>query len=58
MVNIALWAVLFVAWVPYTLVVGWMDPAAIEMRWILATTAGLQLALFSLRIARHRPVLG
>ena len=58
MVNIALWAVLFVAWVPYTLVVGWMDPAAIEMRWILATTAGLQLALFALRIARHRPVLG
>jgi hypothetical protein len=57
-VNLVLWTVLFVALVPYTLAVGWMDPAAIEVRWILAATAGLQLVLFGLRIARHRPVLG
>ena len=57
-VNLLLWVVLFVGWVPYTLMVGPMDPAAIEVRWILAITACLQLGLFGLRIARHRPVLG
>ncbi|HKC18515.1 MAG TPA: hypothetical protein VKE27_02695 [Candidatus Dormibacteraeota bacterium] len=57
-VNLLLWAVLFVAWVPYTLAVGWMDPASVEVRWILSITAGLQLALFGLRITRRRPVLG
>jgi hypothetical protein len=57
-VNLALWAVLFVAWIPYTLAVGWMDPASVEVRWILSITAGLQLAVFGLRIRRHRPVLG
>jgi hypothetical protein len=57
-VNLALWAVLFVAWIPYTLAVGWMDPASVEVRWILSITAGLQLGLFGLRIRRHRPVLG
>ena len=58
LVNLVLWVVLFAGWVPYTLMVGPMDPAAIEVRWILAATACMQLALFGLRIARHRPVLG
>jgi hypothetical protein len=53
-----LWAVLFVAWIPYALVAGPMDPTSAEVRWILCITAGLQLGLFGLRIARHRPVLG
>ena len=57
-VNLVLWTVLFVAWIPYTLMVGPMDPAAVEVRCILGITACLQLALFGLRIARHRPVLG
>jgi hypothetical protein len=57
-VNLLLWAVLFVAWVPYTLMVGPMDPTGIEVRWILGVTACLQFALFGLRIARRRPVLG
>ena len=57
-VNLVIWAILFVAWTPYTLAVGWSDPASVEVRWILSITAGLQMALFGLRIARHRPVLG
>jgi hypothetical protein len=57
-VNLLLWAVLFVAWIPYTLMVGPMDPASVEVRWILCITAALQLALFGLRMARRRPVLG
>lgn len=57
-VNLILWAVLFVAWVPYTTAVGWSDPASIEVRWILAATAGLQMSLFAFRVARRRPVLG
>lgn len=57
-VNLLLWAVLFVGWVPYTLMAGAMDPTSVEVRWILSITAGLQLALFGLRIARRRPVLG
>jgi hypothetical protein len=57
-VNLVLWVILLVAWTPYTLAVGWMDPTSIEVRWILTITAGLQIALFGLRMARHRPVLG
>ncbi|HET9782483.1 MAG TPA: hypothetical protein VFR33_11985 [Candidatus Dormibacteraeota bacterium] len=57
-VNLVLWVVLFIGWVAYTLLVGPMDPAVNEVRWILGVTACLQLALFGLRIARHRPVLG
>jgi len=57
-VNGFLWTLLFVAWVPYTTTFGWSDPASIEVRWILAITAGLQLMLFALRLRRHAPVLG
>jgi hypothetical protein len=57
-VNLVLWVVLFAAWVPYTLAAGWIDPTGVEVRWILTITAGMQIALFGLRAARHRPVLG
>jgi hypothetical protein len=57
-VNVVLWAVLFVASIPYTLAVGWMDPVGVEVRWILTVTAVMQLALFGWRVARHRPALG
>ena len=57
-VNLILWAALFVAWAPYSAAVGWTDPVSVEVRWILAVTAGLQMALFGLRVARRRPVLG
>ena len=57
-VNLALWVVLFAAWIPYTLAAGWTDPTSVEVRWILTLTAGLQIALFGLRAARQRPVLG
>jgi hypothetical protein len=57
-VNLALWIVLFVGWIPYTSLVGWADPTSVEVRWILTVTAFLQVALFGLRIQRRRPVLG
>jgi hypothetical protein len=57
-VNLLLWAVLFVAWAPYTAALGWADPVSVEVRWILTMTAGMQLVLIGLRMARRRPVLG
>jgi len=57
-VNLSLWSVLFVAWIPYTARVGWADPISSEVRWILATTAVLMVMLGFLRVRRHRPVLG
>ena len=57
-VNLVLWVVLFAASIPYTLAAGWMDPTSVEVRWILTITAGMQVALFGLRKARHRPVFG
>jgi hypothetical protein len=57
-VNLVLWTILFGAWIPYTLAAGWSDPISIQVRWILTVTAGLQMALFALRVSRHRPVLG
>jgi hypothetical protein len=57
-VNLLLWAVLFVAWAPYTAAFGWADPVSVEVRWILTLTAGLQLLLIGFRMARRRPVLG
>jgi hypothetical protein len=57
-VNLILWVALFLAWMPYTALVGWADPASVEVRWILAVTACLQAFLFGLRIRRRRPVLG
>ena len=57
-VNLVLWGALFLFWMPYTALVGWGDPASVEVRWILAVAAALQLVLFGLRIRRRRPVLG
>lgn len=57
-VNLCLWLVLFVAWIPYTALVGAEDPASVEVRWILMVTAFLMAVLFALRIRRKRPVLG
>ena len=57
-VNLVLWSVLFLAWMPYTALVGSADSVSVEVRWILAVTAVLQAGLFGLRIRRHRPALG
>jgi hypothetical protein len=57
-VNLAMWTVLFLAWVPYTIAVGVNDPASVEVRWILASTWLLMMLLVVLRIRRRRPVLG
>lgn len=57
-VNLVLWVFLLVAWMPYALAAGWADPTSVEVRWILTITAGLQVALFGMRAARRRPVLG
>ena len=57
-VNLALWAVLFIAWVPYTTAAGIADPTSVEVRSILMVTAGLMGLLAVVRIRRGRPVLG
>jgi hypothetical protein len=57
-VNISLWTVLFVAWIPYTMEVGFADSVSVEVRWILTISAFLMLALTAFRIRRKRPVLG
>jgi hypothetical protein len=57
-VNLCLWVVLFMAWIPYTSLVGFADPVSVEVRWILVLSAFLMAVLFVLRIRRQRPVLG
>ena len=57
-VNLCLWVVLFLAWIPYTTMVGFSDPVSVEIRWILTVTAALMALLFALRLRRRRPVLG
>jgi hypothetical protein len=57
-VNIAMWVVLFLAWIPYTMAVGFSDPVSTEVRWILASTWVLMMLLALLRVRRGRPVLG
>ena len=57
-VNLVLWVLLFLASIPYTALAGWSDPVSVEVRWILAVSAALLAVLFTLRIRRHRPVLG
>ena len=56
--NLSLWVVLFLGWIPYTALVGFADPISSEVRWILTVTAFLMAALFALRVRRKRPVLG
>jgi len=50
--------VLFVAWIPYLTLVGFGDRVSVEVFWILAVTAGLQLLLVGLRARVRRPLLG
>lgn len=57
-VNLALWLILFLGWVPYTIAVGVADPVSVEIRWILASTWVMMMLLVLLRIRRGRPVLG
>jgi hypothetical protein len=57
-INLALWAALFLAWIPYTMAVGFSDPVSTEVRLILASTWVLMMLLALLRIRRGRPVLG
>ena len=57
-VNLVLWAVLFVAWIPYTMEAGMADPISSEVTWILAVSAVLMGVLALVRIRNHRPVLG
>ena len=57
-VNLCLWVVLFLAWIPYTALVGFTDPISVEVRWILAVTGVLMGLLGVLRVKRRRPVLG
>ena len=57
-VNLSLWSVLFVAWVPYTVAMGPADPVSSEVRTILVVTVLLMGLLGLVRIRRRRPVLG
>ncbi|HEY6875886.1 MAG TPA: hypothetical protein VI384_05960 [Candidatus Dormibacteraeota bacterium] len=57
-VNLCLWVVLFIGWIPYTALVGLADPVSVEVRWILAVTGVLMGALAVIRIRSRRPVLG
>ena len=57
-VNLSLWSVLFVAWVPYTFAVGPADPVSVEVRTILVVTLLLMMLLSLVRLRRRRPVLG
>ena len=57
-VNVCLWSVLFVAWVPYTLAVGAADSVSVEVRTILVVSLLLMMLLGLVRLRRHRPVLG
>ena len=57
-VNLSLWTVLVLAWIPYSLQVGFADPISSEVRWILATTAVLLILLGFVRLRKRRPLLG
>ena len=56
--NLCLWCVLFVAWVPYLVLVGMGDRVSVEVLWILAVTGALQLLLLGVRARSRRPLLG
>jgi len=57
-VNLSLWCVLFLAWVPYTIQLGPADAVSIEVRSILAITAVLLMILGALRLRRRRLTSG
>ena len=58
LLNLCLWCVLFVAWIPYLALAGLGDRVSVEVLWILAVTAGLQLLLVGMRARARRPLLG
>ncbi len=49
--NICLWVVLFLAWLPYTALMGLADPVSTHVRFILSVTAAL---LILQGFLRHR----
>ncbi|TMG22556.1 MAG: hypothetical protein E6H99_02480 [Chloroflexi bacterium] len=49
--NIFLWVVLFLAWLPYTALMGLADPVSTDVRFILSVTAAL---LILQGFVRHR----
>jgi hypothetical protein len=57
-VNLSLWCVLFMAWLPYTVEMGLADPVSTEVRAILAVTAILLMILGVLRLRRRRLTSG
>jgi hypothetical protein len=56
--NLCLWCVLFVVWIPYLTLVGFGDRVSVEVLLILALTAGLQLLQVGMRARARRPLLG
>jgi hypothetical protein len=53
-VNVVLWCVLFVAWVPYVGLVGASDPVSRQVASILAVTAVLLAVQGAIRWRRSR----
>ena len=56
--NLSLWCVLFVGWIPYLSLVGFADRVSVEVFWILAVTAALQLLQVGRRARARSPLLG
>ena len=57
-VNLVLWFVLLIAWVPYMLQAGLADPVSVQVMVILSVTAGLMGFLAAYRLSGHRHILG
>lgn len=57
-VNLVLWCVLLMMWIPYVLTVGLADPVSQQVMLILGITAVLMLFLTAFRLSRRRPILG
>ena len=52
--NICLWVVLFLAWLPYTALMGLADPVSTHVRFILSVTAVLLVFQGFVRYRRSR----
>lgn len=52
--NICLWVVLFLAWLPYTALMGLADPVSTHVRFILSVTAVLLMFQGFVRYRRSR----
>lgn len=57
-VNLVLWCVLLMMWIPYVVAVGLADPTSQQVMLILGITAVLMLFLTAYRVSRRRPILG